>query len=167
MNSSLEVRLHAERDGARPEPYPIPTRDGVIETFNTEADLRPRFGWPTRRIIDGLWAARFGSENKDAAWASSAEAALLSVPAAVPGLAPTSLDVECRAITCRAITCRATLTYSTDATDDTTGLAPLIAAIERLAGLTVFTAGAKVGDAGVPIAEVYVHDRGRVVRARE
>lgn len=54
MNTSLVVHVHNEEDKSEPEPYPGPHEQGVINVFDSPADLNPRFGQPSAVLISEL-----------------------------------------------------------------------------------------------------------------
>jgi hypothetical protein len=51
---SLEVQVHDKEDVALPEPYAVPNEKGIVKTFDSEADTRPRFGEASSTIIERL-----------------------------------------------------------------------------------------------------------------
>lgn len=126
-NCSFEATVQTDRTRATPEPYPIPSDEGVVTVFDNSDDLCPRFGRPSVEIVAALRAAHspnaprealpvceewvglvpssdlpsvFRVQVRDDAWADATESLLLKRIADVPGLRLSDLRVECRDTIC-------------------------------------------------------------------
>lgn len=124
-NCSLEVNVHTDASTATPEPYPVPSLEGVVTDFDD--DLCARFGKPSVLIVYELREAyspgivqdeppvcpgsvglisnsrldsAFDTQTRDSEWADDAEALILGRLTGAPGLTLSGLDVECRDTIC-------------------------------------------------------------------
>jgi hypothetical protein len=127
-NCSFEVELHADRTLTAPDPYPKPSREGIVTVFDHEDDICPRFGLPSVQIVatiqkvhspvstplkppvcaatGGLLASSqlgwaFDDQARDAEWAGATESLILQRFSDTSGLKLADLRVECRETICR------------------------------------------------------------------
>lgn len=162
-NCSFEVSVHTDRRPATPDPYPLPSSEGVVTTFDSSDDICPRFGKPSVQIVADLRKAyvpdtvqsdvpacpdrlgliapsdldsAFLRQTRDPVWASPTEELILQRLARAPGLLLSSVVVECRETICRI-----QLAFPTSEYQTATGNA---LASNALNELPMFVRGAKV-----------------------
>ena len=127
-NCSFETTVQADRTRATPDPYPIPSDEGVVSVFDHADDVCPRFGRPSVQIVAELREAHspdgfhevppacpdliglvasseldsaFVEQARNVEWADASEALILKRLAGAPGLKLSELRVECRDTICR------------------------------------------------------------------
>jgi hypothetical protein len=127
-NCSFETTVQTDRTRATPDPYPIPSDEGIVTVFDHSDDVCPRFGRPSVQIVAELREAHspgsrqgeppvcpdwiglvassdldsvFVEQVRDAEWADASEALILKRLADAPGLKLSELHVECRDTICR------------------------------------------------------------------
>ena len=126
-NCSLEVSVRTDRSAATPEPYPMPSSEGVVTTFRVDDDICPRFGRASVQIVFDLREAHspgivqsapavcaeriglisssdldsaFVAQGRDPEWADATETLITQRLARAPSLALSELGVECRDTVC-------------------------------------------------------------------
>src|SRR5262245_61748707 len=119
-NCSFETTLQTDRTRAAPEPYPIPSDEGVVTVFDADDDICPRFGLPSAQIVAKLREAHspgsahetpsvcpervglidssdldfaFVEQKRDDEWADASEALILKRIADSPNLKLSELRV--------------------------------------------------------------------------
>jgi len=137
-NCSFETTVQADRTRATPDPYPIPSDEGVVSVFDHADDVCPRFGRPSVQIVAELREAHlpngfhevppacpdliglvasseldsvFVEQARNAEWADASEALILTRLAGAPSLKLSELRVECRDTICRIHAAFPTLDY--------------------------------------------------------
>ena len=162
-NCSFETTVQTDRTRAAPDPYPIPSAEGIVAVFDHGDDLCPRFGRPSVQIVAELreahspgsvrdeppqcseWAglvassdldSAFVEQTRDAEWADACEALILKRLADAPGLKLSELRVECRDTICRIHAAFPTLDYQ-----ESTGNRLVADALQDLPG---FAPGGKI-----------------------
>jgi hypothetical protein len=179
-NCSAELSvIETDRTRATAEPYPTPSREGVVTAFDSGDDLCPRFGEPSVQIVAKLREAHspggthekppacpdlvglvassdldsaFVEQTRDDEWAEASEALILRHIADAPGLKLSDLRVECRDTICRIHAAFPSREYQ-----ETTGNRLVIESVEDLPG---FVRGGKINTLrAAPTIDYYIQRR--------